>query len=127
MDKRRMRIGYGMSGLVVAFLLFDVIIHALNPSFVMDAMAGLGYGSEVAPMLAIVELVCLALYVYPKTAVLGAILLTGYLGGAVASNLRVGYSVFGNVLFPVYTGILLWGGLYLRDKKIADLIPIRKP
>jgi hypothetical protein len=68
-----------------------------------------------------------ALYVIPKTSVLGAILLTGYLGGAIATHLRVGDPLFSHVLFPTYLGVLLWGGLYLRDERLRALIPLRSP
>ena len=73
----------------------------------------------------IVVLVCVILYVVPRTAVLGAILLTGYLGGAVATHLRVGDPLFSHTLSPVYFAVLLWGGLYLRDERLRALIPLR--
>ena len=76
--------------------------------------------------LGILGLVCTALYAYPRTSVLGAILLTGYLGGAVATHLRVGSPVFSHMLFGIYLGIMLWGGLYLRDDRLRALIPYRR-
>jgi DoxX-like family len=115
-----------MTVLIALFLLFDGIIHILNIAPVAAAFAQLGFPVNVAVPLGIVELICLVLYVIPQTSVLGAILLTGYLGGAVATNLRVGASLFGTILFPVYMGILLWGGLYLRDGRLRALIPSRK-
>jgi hypothetical protein len=72
----------------------------------------------------IVLLACVALYAIPRTSILGAILLTGYLGGAVASNVRVGNPLFGNILFPVYVGVLLWLGLCLRNERLRDFIPL---
>ena len=74
----------------------------------------------------ILELVCLVVYVNPRTAILGAILLTGYLGGAVATNVRIGSPLFSHVLFPVYVGVLLWGGLFLREERLRALIPLRR-
>lgn len=111
---------------LVLFLLFDGVTHVMQISPVINAFAQLGYSANLSLLIGIIELCCLALYVYPQTAVLGAILLTGYLGGAVASNLRVGLPLFSHVLFPVYTGILIWGGLFIRNKKMRDMIPFIK-
>ena len=91
----------------------------------VTAFAQLGYPIGLAPVLGIIGLVCVALYAIPRTSILGAIVLTGYLGGAVASHLRVGGSLFGEVLFPVYFGVLVWGGLFLRDERLRTLIPLR--
>lgn len=112
-----------MTGFVVLFLLFDSAIHIMNLPFVQEASVGLGIPVGLSPVIGTIELICLVLYLYPMTSVLGAILLTGYLGGAVLANFRVGYSLFGNVLFPVYVGVLIWGGLYLRNSKLRELIP----
>jgi hypothetical protein len=89
-------------------------------------MARLGWSLSLAPVLGIVLLVCVALYVIPITSVLGSILLTGYLGGAIATHLRVGDPLFSHILFPTYVGALLWGGLYLREDRLRALIPLRK-
>jgi hypothetical protein len=75
--------------------------------------------------LGIIELVCIALYVIPRTSILGAILLTGYLGGAIATQLPNSNSLFGEILFPVYVGVIVWGGIYLRDDRLRTLIPLR--
>jgi hypothetical protein len=75
--------------------------------------------------LGIVELLCVVLYVVPRTSILGAILLTGYLGGAIAIQLPTGNSLFGEVLFPFYMGVIVWGGIYLRDDRLRTLIPLR--
>ncbi len=120
--KKWLWVGRTVQAGVIIFLLFDVIIHALDIPVVVQSFAALGYSNGVAFPLAIVELACLILYIIPRTSVLGAILLTGYLGGAVASNLRVGYPLFTNVLFPVYFGIALWGALYLRDPRFRKFI-----
>jgi len=121
-------IGYGLSGLVILFMLFDGGIKLVPLDIVITATAELGYPAsvELARGLGILGLVCTALYAYPRTSVLGAILLTGYLGGAVATHLRVGSPVFSHMLFGVYLGIMLWGGLYLRDDHLRALIPYRR-
>jgi DoxX-like family len=121
-------IGYGLSGLVIAFMLFDGGIKLVPLDVVITATAELGYPASVglARGLGILGLVCTALYAYPRTSVLGAILLTGYLGGTVATHLRAGSPVFSHMLFGVYLGIMLWGGLYLRDDRLRALIPYRR-
>ena len=112
-----------ISGAIIAFMLFDAGLHLTRVDAVVQAFARLGVPLDLAVGLAIVELVCTLLYLYPRTSVLGAILLTGYLGGAVAIHLRVGSSLFGETLFPVYVGVLVWGGLYLREPRLHPLIP----
>jgi len=114
-----------ISGLITAFMIFDGVIHILKPAPVVEAFAKLNFPLRFAVPLAIVELISLLLYVIPRTSVLGAILLTGYLGGAVAIQMPTGNSLFGEILFPVYFGILLWGGIYLRNQKLRALIPFR--
>ncbi len=86
----------------------------------------LGYREGVVRWRGIVELVCLAAYVVPRTAVLGAILLTGYFGGAVATHVRMGNPLFTHVLFPIYVAVLVWGGLYLREDRLWALVPLRR-
>ena len=113
-----------MSYLPALFLLFDAIAKLVKPAPVVEATVALGYPESVVVPLGITLLVCAVLYLIPKTAVLGAILLTGYLGGAVATHVRVGGSLF-TILFPVIFGILLWGGLYLRDERLRMLIPLK--
>jgi hypothetical protein len=115
-----------MSTLAVLFLIFDGVIHVLKPAPVVKGFTDLGWSPALALPLGIIELVCLVLYLIPRTSVLGAILLTGYLGGAVATNLRVGAPLFGNVLFPIYVAVFLWGGLYLRDNALRAVFPIRR-
>jgi hypothetical protein len=117
--------GRVMSGLVTAFLLFDAVIHLLKPAPVVEAFAKLHLPLNLAVNLGIVELLCLILYVMPQTSLLGATLLTGYLGGAVAVQMTTSNSLFGEILFPVYVGILVWGGLYLRDERLRGLFPWR--
>src|SRR5271169_2208318 len=111
------------SGFVAAFLLFDAVIHLMKPAPVVEGFAKLGFPLRLAVPLGITELVCILLYVVPRTSILGAILLTGYLGGAIAIQLPTGNSLFGEVLFPVYIGVILWGGIYLHDDRLRTLIP----
>jgi hypothetical protein len=122
-------VGRIMSGLVILFLTFDVVFKFVKPAPapVVETMAHLGWSLSLAPVLGIILLVSTALYVIPPTSVLGAILLTGYLGGAVATHLRAGDPLFSHILFPTYLGALLWGGLYLRDDRLRALIPLRTP
>ncbi len=111
-----------MTGLVTLFLAFDGVTHLLNPAVVQESMKQLGYPEGLALPIGIVELVILALTLIPRTAILGAILMTGYLGGAVTSQLRVEAPLFSTVLFAVYVGIGLWLGLWLRDVRVRRLL-----
>ncbi|HEY2211727.1 MAG TPA: DoxX family protein [Bradyrhizobium sp.] len=119
-------IGWIMSGIVVVFLLFDGTTKLMMITPVVDATIGIGYPLDVIRPLGIVCLACAILYAMPRTSILGAILLTGFLGGAVASKVRLEAPLFGQVLFGVYVGILAWGGLYLRDGRLRALIPLRR-
>jgi hypothetical protein len=114
-----------LSGLVVLFLLVDAGFKLIKPlpAPAVQAFAQLGYPIELAAGIGILLLSCVALYLIPRTSVLGAILLTGYLGGAVASHLRVGDPWFSHVLFPVYIGLFIWGGLYLRENRLRAFFP----
>jgi hypothetical protein len=128
-SKKGLLAGRIMSGLVIAFLTFDVVFKFVKPAPapVVEAMAHLGWSLNLALVLGIILLVCTALYVIPITSVLGAILLTGYLGGAIATHLRVADPLFSHILFPTYLGVLLWGGLYLREPRLRALLPLRSP
>lgn len=114
--------GRVISALVVIFLLFDAAVKLLKLPVAMEGTTRLGYPAGVVFPLGIVLLACVALYVIPRTSVLGAILLTGYLGGATATNVRVQNPW---ILFPVVIGVLVWAGLYLRDDRLRQLIPLR--
>ena len=105
-------------------MLFDGIIKLVPLDIVMQTNAQLGYPDSVnlARGLGVLGLACTALYAFPRTSVLGAILLTGYLGGAIATQLRVGSPIFSHLLFGVYLGLMVWGGLYLRDVRVRSLI-----
>lgn len=121
------RTGWVLTGLVSAFLLVDAVTHVLRPAPVVEATAALGYTSGAAVVMGVVQLACLALHLVPRTAVLGAVLLTGYLGGAVAAQLRIEAPLASTLLFPVYVGVALWAGLWLRDRQVRDLLPLRGP
>ena len=123
--RKTVLIGRSLSGLVVLFLIPDGIIKFIKPAPVVEAFVHLGLPLSLANGLGILLLLCTFLYVVPRTAALGAILLTGYLGGAVATHLRAGDPLFSHVLFPTYLGVLLWLGLYLRDARLRVLIPLR--
>jgi DoxX-like family len=125
LSKKTLWTGRIFSGLVAAFLLLDAVMHLMKPAPVVEAFAKLGFPLRLAVTVGIVELVCVVLYVIPRTSILGAILLTGYLGGAIATQLPTGNSLFGEVLFPIYIGVIVWGGIYLRDERLRTLIPLR--
>jgi hypothetical protein len=122
--KKMLWTGRIISALPVLFLLMDGVMKLLKPRVVVEATVQLGYPESVIVGLGIVLITCTVLYIIPLTSVLGAILLTGYLGGAVATHVRVGEGLF-PVLFPVIVGVLIWGGLYLRDERVRTLIPLR--
>jgi hypothetical protein len=125
-SKKSLWTGRFLSGFVTAFLLFDAVIHLLRPAPVVEAFARLHLPLSLAVDLGIIELLCIALYMIPRTTILGAILLTGYLGGAIATQLPTSTSLFGEILFPVYVGVMVWGGLYLRDDRLRALFPVRR-
>jgi hypothetical protein len=120
--------GYAMSGLVILFLLFDGGIKLVPLEIVTETSAQIGLPTDVsfARALGILTLIGVVLYAIPRTSVLGAILLTGYMGGAIATHLRIGSPLFSHTLFGVYLGLLIWGGLYLRDARLRALIPFRR-
>lgn len=118
--------GWAMSGLAIVFLLMDASMKLLALPVVLQAQAELGFqGEGVARELGAILLICTLLYAAPRTAVLGAILLTGYLGGAIAVKMRIGDPLFTHVLFGVYVGVFVWGGIYLRDARLRELLPLR--
>jgi hypothetical protein len=115
-----------LSGLAAAFLVFDSVGKLLRVQPVVEGTASLGYPVSVIFPLGVTLLTCVFVYLMPRTAVLGALLLTGYLGGAVATHVRVGSPVFSHVLFPTYVAALLWGGLMLRDSRLRAFLPVRR-
>src|SRR5688500_13389086 len=126
LSKGRLWTGRIMSALPALFLFVDGVGKLVKPAPVVEGTVQLGYPESVLLGLGIVLLACTVLYVIPRTAVLGAILLTGYLGGAIATHVRVGNPLFSHMLFPVYIAVLLWGGLYLRDERLRALMPLRR-
>ena len=118
--------GWVMSALPALFLLVDGAMKLVKPEVVVKTTVELGYAETVILPLGVVLLACTILYLIPRTAVLGAVLLTGYLGGAVATHVRAGQGPF-EILFPVLFGALLWGGLVLRDARLRALLPLRNP
>ena len=116
------RAGWIISALVVVFMLFDAVIHLLNLDVVKDASAELGLPVDMAPKIGVVCLVIVTLYVIPRTAPLGAVLLTGYLGGAVITNWRTDQPLVSTVFFAIYVGIAAWLGLWLRDGRVRALL-----
>jgi hypothetical protein len=121
-------LGRVLSGLVIVFLLFDGAIKLVPWPVVTETMDRIGYGSSetLARSLGIITIVCTVLYAIPPTSILGAILLTGYLGGAMASHMRIGSPLFTHTLFGFYLGLMVWGGLWLRDRRLQSLIPFRR-
>ena len=122
-DRSRPRIWTGriLGALAVLFLLMDAGMKLFKPPFVVQATLQLGYPEYTIVGIGVVLLICTVLYVIPRTAVLGAILLTGYLGGAVASNVRAGTALF-NVVFPLLVAVVVWVSLVLRDKRLESVI-----
>ena len=120
--------GRVLSGLVIVFLLLDGAIKLVPWPVVTETMDRMGYGSSetLARSLGIITFVCTVLYSIPPTSILGAILLTGYLGGAMASHVRIGSPLFTHTLFGLYLGLTVWGGLWLRDPTLRNLIPFRR-
>jgi hypothetical protein len=123
-SKKSLWAGRIISALPTLFLLMDGVMKLFKPAVVVEATVRLGYPESTIVGIGIVLLACTVLYVIPRTSILGAILLTGYLGGAVATHVRVGEGLF-PVLFPVFFGVLIWLGLYLRDDRLRALIPLR--
>jgi hypothetical protein len=120
--------GRVLSGLVIVFLLFDGAIKLVPWPIVTETMDKMGYGSSeaMARSLGIITIVCTLLYSVPPTSILGAILLTGYLGGAMASHVRIDSPLFTHTLFGFYLGVMVWGGLWLRDPGLRNFIPFRR-
>ncbi|MEI2300717.1 DoxX family protein [Ensifer sp. MJa1] len=120
-------LGRVLSGVLVAFLVFDAAIKLVPLQVVTDTMVALGYPADqsLARLLGVLTLLCTLLYLIPRTSILGAILLTGYLGGAMAIHLRAGSPLFTHLLFGFYLGVIAWGGLWLRDPRVRSLIPFK--
>jgi len=118
--------GFVLSGLVVAFMAMDITMKLMQLPIVAETSRQLGWGPETGLPLGVTLLVCTVLYAAPQTSVLGAVLLTGYLGGAVATHVRIGSPLFSHVLFGVYLGVILWAGLWCRDARLRALFPLKR-
>ena len=114
-----------ISALPVLFLIFDSVIKLVIIPPVVESFIRLGYPVGISRGIGTVELLCVVLYVIPRTSVLGAILLTGFLGGATSAHVRLGDPFFSHVFFPSYVALLLWGGLFLREARLRGLVPLR--
>ena len=119
-------IGRTLSALAILFLSFDTIVKVLRLPIAVEGTTQLGYPESTVFVIGIIQLVCLVLYVVPQTSVFGAILFTGYLGGAIATHLRIGSPLFTHILFPIYVAVLIWGGLYAREPRLRAMGPIRR-
>ena len=124
-DKRKRMAGYALTAFVALFLTFDTLLKVLKLAPAVQGTTELGYPAGTVLWIGLIELVCLALYLVPRTSVLGALLLTGYLGGAIATHVRVGSPLVSHTLFPIYVALMLWGGLYLRESRLSQLLPFR--
>lgn len=116
-----------LRGLSILFLFVDGAMKLVRPAPVTQAFADLGFPASTVVPIGVTLLLCVALYALPRTRVLGAILLTGYLGGAVATHVQAGSPLFTHTLFPVYVGILAWGGAFLGDARLRALVPVCPP
>src|SRR4051812_10459910 len=120
--KTKLWTGRILMGLTVAFLLMDSVMKLMKAQPAVAGTLELGYPESSIVPIGIILLLCTVLYAIPRSAILGAVLLTGYLGGAVATQLRVGNPLFSHILFPIYFGVMIWGGLYLRDNRVRSFV-----
>ncbi len=124
--KTQLRIGWALSILTILFMVFDAAGKLALESHVLDATTKIGYPVAAIRPIGAIALLCTILYAVPRTAVLGAVLLTGFYGGAVASKIRIEDPLFSSILFGVYFGLIAWGGIYLRDARLRALFPFRR-
>ncbi|HEV2483901.1 MAG TPA: DoxX family protein [Terracidiphilus sp.] len=124
-SKKRLWAGRILAALAGLFLIFDGVGKLMMPAQVVEAFGRLGFPVSLGPGIGILLLVCTLVYLIPRTAVLGAMLLTGFLGGAVAIQMRAGAALF-ETLFPVLFAILVWAGIYLRECRLCALVPLRR-
>ena len=122
---RQTLVGRILSGFAVLFLVFDSVLKLLRVQAAIDGTTQLGYQPGVILPLGVILLLCVLTYVIPRTSVFGAVLLTGYLGGAIATHVRVGSPLATHVLFPIYLAVFIWGGLLLRDPALRNFLPLR--
>jgi hypothetical protein len=114
--------GRVLTGLAVLFLVFDATIKLVGATEAVQGTVQLGWAAHHLPILGVIEIACLVLYLVPRTAPLGAVLWTGYFGGAIATHLRLDHPLLTHTLFPIYVAALVWGGLYLRDSRVRALL-----
>jgi hypothetical protein len=119
--------GYVLSVLAILFLVMDAGMKFTQNPQVIAAQKQLEFPMQITPAIGVLALVCIALYAIPITSVLGALLLTGYFGGAIALHLRVDNPLFTHILFPVYIALFVWGGLWFRDRKLREVLPLVRP
>jgi hypothetical protein len=124
-SKSRIRAARILTGLAVAFLLFDTAMKLLKLAPAVEGTASLGYPANSVFGIGLLEAICLAAFLVPRTRILGAILLTGYLGGAIATHVRLENPLFTHILFPTYVAALIWGGLFLLDTRVRALVSPR--
>lgn len=125
LSKKALWGGRILGGLFTAFMLMDASMKVLKLEAAVEGTTSLGFAESVVRPLGFVQLACLVLYWMPRTAVLGAVLWTGYLGGAIATHVRLGNPLFSHVLFPIYVAAMLWGALWLRDRQVRAVLPLR--
>ena len=127
MDSKAMRLtGYALTGAFTLFMLFDVAIKLIRHPMVEETMRQLGFPGGLGFPIGVIEAICLMLYLVPRTAVLGAVLLMGVFGGGIAIHLRNADPLFSHVLFGVYLGLFMWGGLWLRSPDLRGVFPVRR-
>ena len=122
--KKTLWAGRILSALAVLFMLMDGVTHLIKPAPVAETFNRLGFPLSLSVELGIIELICVVVYAIPRTSILGAILLTGYLGGAVATHVRVSDPLF-DTIFPIFIGGLVWGGLYFLEQRLRALVPLK--
>ena len=120
------RTAYVLTTLAALFLALDTVMKLLRLAPAVEGTVALGYPEHTVAVIGAIELVCLVLYLVPQTAVFGAVVMTGYLGGAIATHVRVGNPLLTYTLFPIYVAAMLWGGLYLREPRLRALLPLRR-
>jgi hypothetical protein len=125
-EKNKLVAGYVLTALAGLFLAFDTVLKVLRLAPAVQGTTELGYPTDSVLWIGLIELVCVALYLVPRTSVLGALLLTGYLGGAIATHVRLSNPLLTHTLFPIYVALLLWAGLYLREMRLHALVPFRR-
>lgn len=126
LSKGRLWTAWIMSGVVALFMLFDSVIKLIKPGPVVEGTLQLGYSEHHIAVIGALGLLPTLLYLFPRTAVFGAVLLTGYFGGVIATHIRMDAPLFTHTLFPVYLSVMMWGGIWLRQEKVRKLIPFSR-